>query len=164
MPYTVDPDFCDLTVSCNSVSTITNSTGIECQNLTANALTLSFDSTDYSGGLTPGTYTFNFTVSTTGASDPALTPTFTFDIELKDPCDPPTSLEVTDPKNDITYTVTEKKKLISMAPRFTITPSFCKFNVVPTFSTLPGGQEPIDIKDEEVRVKYKDDLAIVGET
>ena len=54
------------------MSVITDSSGIACQDLTNNALTLSFDGDDYDGGLIPGTYTFNYTVSTEGASDDAL--------------------------------------------------------------------------------------------
>ena len=159
MPYTVDPDICDLTVSCNSVSTITNSTGIECQDLTANALTLSFDSTDYLGGLIPGTYTFNFTVSTAGASDPALTPTFTFDIELKDPCDPPTSLTVTSQISDLSYTITETKKTIS-TDIFTIDPPFCKYNVAVSSTPLAGGQTPVSQVSGAVEIEYSADVAI----
>lgn len=42
----------------------------------------------------PGTYTFTYSVST-GGSDASLNPTFTFDLVLEDPCDPPEIVETT---------------------------------------------------------------------
>ena len=83
---------------------------------------------------------------------------------LEDPCDGPTSLVLTNPLSDISFTITDAKKEVTMSDKFTITPSFCKFNVEAEISKLPGKQKPIKEKAEDdlVRIKYNNDLDIVG--
>ena len=58
-PYTVTPAWCDVTVTCGSVSTDL----LECQELDQDgSVNWTFDSTDYTNGLTPGTYTYTYNV------------------------------------------------------------------------------------------------------
>ena len=102
-------------------------------------------------------------MSTEGASAVDLTPTFTFDIVLTDPCDPPTSLEVSSLIDDFDFTITDDKDTVS-TNIFTISPDFCKFNVLVDIATLAGGQTPITEVTDEVEIEYDTDLAIVGET
>jgi hypothetical protein len=60
-PFTVSPNWCDMTVTCVTVEG--PSEYLQCQNLDVNnKISWTFDSTDYTAGLTPGTYTYTFNV------------------------------------------------------------------------------------------------------
>ena len=58
-PYTVTPAWCDVTVTCASVS----SNLLACQDLDNNdQVNWAFDGDDYTNGITPGTYTYTYNV------------------------------------------------------------------------------------------------------
>ena len=86
-PFEVIPAYCELTVSCTSVSSpAASESEIACQDFALDGtLTHSFDSDDYKAGLSPGIHRFIITVSS-GGEDDDLNPTFNFDLELIDPC------------------------------------------------------------------------------
>ena len=107
--YTVSPDFCTLTVTCESVTNPTNDvfpgtlTKLSCpENPFSGTLTQNFVESDYSDGLAPGDYQFFFKVST-GGSDPALNPEFDITFTLTDICDPID--ELTNTVEDIMYVI-----------------------------------------------------------
>ena len=56
----------------------------------------------------PGTYTFNYQV-TTDSSVPELTKPLSFDLILTDVCDPPESFSVISQIADIDYTITQNR-------------------------------------------------------
>ena len=130
-PFTVEPTYCPLTVSCTSVvyqgTAIT--TGISCSEIDTNTNTLvsSFSGTDYQNGLAPGDYLYTFTVSTGGPG--ALTQTFTFTQTLEDPCDPPTVSAIT--LVDQTETVTDTEKVYAISPQITVDPDYCGLTITP---------------------------------
>ena len=90
-PFTVQPDFCQMTVECNNVSGPSNL--LDCKELSdgnTGSIQWNFGPEDYTtNGLTPGEYVFTFDVST-GNNDPGLTKQFTFKIILIDGCLTPT--------------------------------------------------------------------------
>ena len=96
-----------------------------------------YSTSDYVGSdntfgddMAPGTYTFEFQVST-GGSDPSLNPTFTVDQVLVDPC---ASATLTVPSNaDITMTLTQAAFTEDLDAPWAVTPSFCRFTVTTEF-------------------------------
>lgn len=62
-PFTVSPDFCQITVKCKEVTG--PSSVLACQDLTDGNLTQNFTPDNYNNdNLTPGTYVFTFNVFT----------------------------------------------------------------------------------------------------
>ena len=63
-PFTVSPSWCEAIVKCASV---TPSTYLKCQELDSNDETQwTFTGTDYTNGLKPGTYVYQYTVEVAG--------------------------------------------------------------------------------------------------
>ena len=60
-PFGVSPAWCDASVTCDSV--VGPSQYLSCQQLDSNGqIVWTFDNTDYTSGLTPGSYTYTFNV------------------------------------------------------------------------------------------------------
>ena len=100
-PFTVEPSFCEMTVSCKTVSGPSNLLG--CKELTDGKLTWNFSPDDYTvDKLTPGQYTYTFDVST--GNDPALTKQFSFKLTLIDSCETPVITSPTTAPQEYTIT------------------------------------------------------------
>ena len=129
--YTVVPDICPLTVTCEDVTNPTcagcpvTQTELSCPvGAFSGTITHNYSGSDYEAGLVPGDYVYNFKV-TTGGADAALNPTFDITFTLTDPCDPPTSL-TSGGLDDQTYIVTDAE-LVYQFTDFTILPNYCPF-------------------------------------
>ena len=105
-PFTVDPDFCEATVTCVNVANVASSSGLTCQDLDGqDRATWNFDTQDYDDGLLPGTYTFTYEVSTVDPDDAnaKLKKEFTVDVTLTDPCNANTVTTKPTPVNQEIY-------------------------------------------------------------
>jgi len=129
-PYTVTPNICPLTVTCKSITG--PSTGVlNCVDYpidsVSNQVSFSFDTAVYqAGALTPGAYTFTYTVSTGGA-DAALNQDFSFTLTLSDPC---AAAVVTPPTFSAQeYTISDVTKTLPFASSFgqaySVSPAYC---------------------------------------
>ena len=102
---------------------------------------LTFDpsSTDYTNAVyPPGLYRVTITGTAIGSTN-NLQETATFEFELKDVCDPPTSLSLDPPGlQDQSYTVTDDSMPTYTHPNWTIEPSFCTFTYSYDETKLPG--------------------------
>ena len=137
-PFTVSPAPCaslfPITYSCAGVTTPAGATAsVDCQELDgSNQLTWSFGETEYTTGYAPGTYTFTYNVEAGDAAE-----TFTVDLTLVDPCDPPTT---TQPDADtFSYTITDPGGAsLTLDPLFTVDPSYCLVSIAVTEPTTNG--------------------------
>jgi hypothetical protein len=120
VPFGIVPSWCDVSISCNSVSP---SGILDCQELNSdNQLTWSFDGTDYNGDVTPGTYTYTFDVTILDKTEQ-----FTVDVVLTDPCENPT---ITMPNpTSIVYVITDAEGRYTLEPELSVDPEFCKFEI-----------------------------------
>ena len=76
-PFTVDPNFCPLSITCEGDVTGPSSELTCPTNPFSGTFTNNFDESDYKAGLiTPGNYIYTFKVSTGGINS-SLNPTFT---------------------------------------------------------------------------------------
>ena len=95
-PYTAVPVTCPVTTNCLSVASNPDlGKPLPCQEIDPNTgiVTWNFSETDYTNqDVPPGTYTFTYEVQA-GTE----TATFTVDVVLPDPCDPPTSISPATP-------------------------------------------------------------------
>ena len=134
-PFTIFPGLCasKITVSCTSIDGPNLPNGsthpLQCTDYEVasdNTVSLTFTSAQYENlVVAPGTYTFNYQV-TTDSSVPELTKPLSFDLILTDVCDPPTTFELSSTNADISYTITDTKKTVP-TDIFNIVPSYCKF-------------------------------------
>jgi hypothetical protein len=115
----VTPAWCDVTVTCDSVS----SNLLACQDLdNNNQVNWTFDGDDYTNGITPGTYTYTFNVEAGGQTEQ-----FTVDIVLEDPCKNPV-ITVPD-TTTLTYVITDDEVKYTLTPMFSVTPDFCPYEI-----------------------------------
>lgn len=158
-PFTVVPSWCDLTVTCESV-TIGGAPGaISCIDLVDGQVTQSYDDSDYPI-VQPGTYTFEYKVST-GGTDAALNPTFTFDVVLQDPCDPPTV--ATSTLVDQAYTISDVSQTYTLNPLITVTPSYCGLVVTATIEAPLGEKLSFASADQTFSLpQFYDSLHLAG--
>jgi hypothetical protein len=131
-PYTTTPSYCDIGVSCKSVTPVI--AALPCQELDnddPNKQTLDWTvgEDEWKNGLVPpGTYTYCYDVTVNGASPTSPADEFCIEVTFEDPCDPPT---ITEPASGtITYTITDdqQEKLV-LAPEYTVDPSWCPFEI-----------------------------------
>jgi hypothetical protein len=81
-PFTVQPAWCDLSISCTGVSG-PSPDYLQCVELDESGqVNWTFDGEDYKNGLKPGTYTYTYEVNMASGH----TETFTVDVTLEDPC------------------------------------------------------------------------------
>ena len=93
-----------------------------CQSIDSvtNTVTWNFSLTNYQNNeVPPGTYTFTFEVDSDGVKE-----TFSIDLVLQDPCDPPTSMTPSTPFVNQVYTLTETGQSYTH-PDFVVDPSYC---------------------------------------
>ena len=91
-----------------------------------NVATWNFTPSDYTSmGIPPGDYTFTYCVVSGAEKE-----TFTINVTLPDPCDPPTSFSVAD-FVDQSYTLSDVGQEYTH-PAVTIEPDFCTFDPVYT--------------------------------
>ena len=146
-PYTVSPAWCDVTVTCVSVS----SNLLACQDLDSNGqATWSFDGDDYTNGITPGTYTTTYNVQVGGQSSQ-----FTVEIELEDPCKNPV-ITVPD-ATTLTYVITDDEVKYTLTPMFSVTPDFCPYELT---VNVDGIDVVFDEENQEITIpSIPDDLS-----
>ena len=128
-PFTVTPDCCTLTYSCESISELGEaSSSISCSDFESSItlegssrLQLNPTSTEYTqlSPWRPGTYTVTIKALVNEASSdvPGTTSkTTTFDFTLVDPCDPPTSIVVpaSDAVADFGYSIGDPKVTVDV--------------------------------------------------
>ena len=122
-PYTAVPVTCPVTTNCMSVTANPDlGKTLPCQQIDNNTgtVTWNFSETDYTNqDVPPGTYTFTYEVEA-GTE----TQTFTVDVVLPDPCDPPTSMSPAAPFVNQDYTLTAQGQSYTH-PDFTVDPTFC---------------------------------------
>lgn len=154
--FTADPSYCDLQVTCKSVSNVAGSIGLPCQELVNGRLTWTISGLDYERGLLPGTYTYTFEV-TTAPGVAALTKTFTVDVTLVDPCLTATINKPT-PENQ-TYVLGDRAFSYDLNPEFTTVPSFCRCTI--TWSSVGSpfnGLQQVARFNEDTQTFYFDSV------
>ena len=131
-PFTVEPSFCPMTVTCKTVSGPSNV--LPKQNLVDGKLIWNFTPEDYTdNGLTSGDYVFLFEVST-GPDNLDLIKDFTIKVTLEDPCKNPV---VTKPEtSEQSYTITDLDDVYTLGPLFSVTPAFCASTISYTATGL----------------------------
>ena len=98
-------------------------------------VTWNFNSGDYTNrDVPPGTYTFTYQVAAGTGSE-----TFTIDLVVTDPCDPPTSLTKVALENQ-SYTLTDNDKFYTH-PDFSISPDYCPVDYSYDATTIVDGSD-----------------------
>ena len=104
-PYTAMPSTCIVTTNCQSVAAVPDlGKPLPCQEIDPDSgkVTWNFNQADYTDqSVPPGTYTFTYGVAAGDQAD-----TFSIDLVVPDPCDPPTSLTKVAFENQ-SYTLTD---------------------------------------------------------
>jgi len=103
-------------------------------------ITWSFDSTDYTAGLTPGTYKYTYDVTVGG-----VTKQFTVDLVLEDPCKN-VSITVPEATTQI-YVITDPDGSYTLQPMFSVTPDFCPYEITATYN-----EDVIDFNSDEQKI------------
>ena len=106
-PFTVVPDWCDLTIECNGVTGPSDQ--VSCVELVSNSATYNYDGDAYTRAVdpvVPGIYTISYKIYSGPTADvTGLQETFSFELELVDPCLSATVTPATSSAQ--TYTVTQ---------------------------------------------------------
>ena len=125
--FGVSPTWCDVTVTCDSV--VGPSQYLSCVELDNNGqIVWNFDDTDYTGGLTPGSYTYTFNVQVGGQ-----TSQFSFNLVLEDPCKNASIVVPT--ATTQTYVITDPDGTYTLQPPFSVSPMFCAYEITATYDT-----------------------------
>jgi len=126
-PISVSPAWCDATVTCDSV--VGPSQYLACKELDSNGkIDWTFDDTDYTDGLKPGTYTYTFNVQVGGQSAQ-----FSFDVVLQDPCK--NASIVLPSATTQTYVITDPDGTYTLQPLFSVSPVFCTYEITATYDS-----------------------------
>jgi hypothetical protein len=116
-----------MTITCNRVDATSPSDYLSCKELDSNGqITWNFDSTDYDGGLVPGSYPFIYDVIVGGN----VIKQFTVYVVLIDPCLTPT---ITIPGDSSqVYVITNPDGKYTLEPSFAVSPDFCAYTITTT--------------------------------
>ena len=142
-PFTVEPRFCAMTMSCNNVDGPSDK--LTCRELSNdNTLGFNFTPNDYTvNELIPGDYVYEFDVSTGDTEE--LTKQFTFTVTLDEPCHQPIIVKPVTSEQSYTITDLADADGYALSPAFSVTPDFCASSI--SF-TAPGLDSNL-VLDEE---------------